>query len=105
MDQPLVEEEAVDVLSENKNAISVSTLETEGNADPEETVHNITESPLESDQNGAQDFDVPNKEEYSCQVEEEHIIESESGNCAPTKSDPRVAPFSFSDFARQPNRP
>ena len=105
-DQPLVEEEAVDVMSENKNASeSESTLETEGNTDPEETVHNNKESPLESDQNGAQDGDVPNKEENSFKEEEEHIIESESGNCAPTKSDPGVAPFSFSDFARQPNRP
>ena len=103
-DQPFVEEEAVDVMSENKNA-SVSTLETEGNADREETVHKNTESLLESDQNGAQDFDVPNKEEQSFKEEEEHIIESESGNCNPTKSDPEVAPFSFSDFARQPNRP
>ena len=104
MDQPIVEEEAVDVMSENKNA-SASTLETEGNADPEETVHNNTESPPESDQNGAQDFDVPNKEENSFKEEEEHIIESESGNCVQTKSDAEAAPFSFSDFARQPNRP
>ena len=121
------EEEEVDVMSENDKVVRENVekdkTESEVNIDKEEDVEkqsdgtagdDVIEDKNTSVKCDIQVTDVPNNEGGENEKEDnsvEHIIEDKTENtCMSAESesgekDQPAPPFSFSDFARQPNRP
>ena len=121
------EEEEVDVMSENDKVVRENVekdkTESEVNIDKEEDVEkqsdvtagdDVIEDKNTSEKCDIQVTDVPNNEGGENEKEDnsvEHIIEDKTENtCMSAESesgekDQPAPPFSFSDFARQPNRP
>ena len=121
------EEEEVDIMSENDKVVRENVekdkTESEVNINKEEDVEkqsdvtagdDVIEDKNTSEKCDIQVTDVPNNEGGENEKEDnsvEHIIEDKTENtCMSAESesgekDQPEAPFSFSDFARQPNRP
>ena len=114
------EEEEVDIMSERdkvvRSDVEKDKTDSEEDINKEKDIEKHINDTSEDDaieqdveKCDNQDTDVPNTEAGQNDEEEEHIVEDEKDLSEKEKEEPETAatdpPFSFSDFARQPNRP